>query len=370
MYPAMLESVSPIAFPEKFQGAFARKRPSLEPLIREARASLRTLLIPSVIEPYYTYGVLEHAQPSFVLAPLMFLAMAESQGGITDKHREYLPAFLLMVELIGILDDTVDHTPFRSGRQAYWRRFGAPSAAPFSCFLFNAALDRTRATAPELVPLVTDMFSKICAAEVWEHDSRYPEATVESLGLWLGRHYDAVPAAIAHSLDGALLLHGRAPLDPEVCRRFAELQQDVDDIVNFVEQRELDGENDDLKMGIVTHPLLAAVRDSDAAAAALETMWAPRREALREAPSPERESAQEPDVELAYATLAQRIEMVGIPSTLLKIAADAEAAIAAADESTRECVADLVWTFVERLCRAESLRPAVERICPAVRGLR
>lgn len=366
MYPASLESPTRIAFPEKFQGVFARARPHLEPLIGEARETLRASHVPSVIEPYYAYGVLEHAQPSFVLAPLMFLAMAESQGGITARHREYLPAFLLMVELIGILDDTVDHTPYRSGRQAYWRRFGAPSAAPFSCFLFNAALERTRATAPELVPLVTEMFAEICAAEVWEHGSRYPEASVASLRLWLGRHYDAVPAAIAHSLDGALVLHGRPRLDPEVFRRFAELQQDVDDIVNFVERRELDGENDDLEMGIVTHPLLAAVRDSDAAASALEVLWAPRREALASV-TPERTI---PRDEATYALLAQRIELVGIPSTLLKIAADADAAIAATAPSARDCVADLVWTFVERLCRAESLRPSVERICPAVRGLR
>lgn len=363
MSEARLESAPRLAFPAKFQGVFVRSRPRYEPLIVEARQTLRSLLVPTSIAPYYAYGVLEHDQPSFVLAPLMFLAVAESQGGITERHRRYLPAFLLMVELIGILDDTVDHTPYRSGRLTYWRRFGAPSAAPFSCFLFNAALAETRETAPELVPLVTEMFASICAAEVWEHDSRYPEADVAALEGWLARHYAAVPEAIAHSLDSALLLHGRAPLDREVHARFAELQQDVDDIVNFVERRELDGENDDLKMGIVTYPLLAAVRDGARAQRALETLWRVRRGEGAAVVDARADAA-------AYAELAEEIAAIGIPATLHKIADDAQAAIAAATPDARACVADLVWTFVERLCRVESLRPMVERICPAVHALR
>ncbi len=349
-----------LAFPDKFQGVFLRSRPRYEPLLVEARDQLRALLVPGPIAPYFAYGVLDHEQPSFVLAPLMFLAMAESQGGITARHRAYLPAFLLMVELIGILDDTVDHTPYRSGRLTYWRRFGAPSAAPFSIFLFNAALEQTRVEAPELVPIVTRMFSDICAAEVWEHDSRYPAVDPATLAGWLARHYDAVPAAIAHSLDSALVLHGRGPLDHVVHARFAELQQDVDDIVNFVEHRERDGENDDLKMGIVTYPLLSTIRSSPDCAAQLEAFWARRRVAGEGATG---------DEEL-YASLASEIERVGIPATLRKIADDAAEAIAAAAPAARPCVADLVWTFVERLCRVESLRAAVEAHCPAVRAQR
>jgi geranylgeranyl pyrophosphate synthase len=364
MSEATREPATRFAFPEKFQGVFLRRRSRYEPLIVEARDALRAATLPSPIAPYYAYGVLEHEQPSFVLAPLMYLSMAESHGGITERHRRYLPAFLLMVELIGVLDDTVDHTPYRSGRLTYWRRFGAASAAPFACFLFNAALERTLDTAPELVPLVTRMFSQVCAAEVWEHDSRFPEVTVDALRGWLARHYDAVPAAIAHSLDSALVLHGHGPLDPEVYRRFAELQQDVDDLVNFVERREDDGENDDLKMGIVTFPLLAAVRDSATAALALERLWAAHRVAGDEAGA-----QHDAETMAAYHVLSEHMEVTGVPATLHKIAIDADAAIAAAAPSARPAVADLVWTFVERLCRIDTLRPSVERICPAVRGL-
>jgi geranylgeranyl pyrophosphate synthase len=369
MSEAQVECSAPakLAFPERFQGVFLKSRARYEPLLVEARSTLRSMLVPSEIAPYYSYGVLEHEQPSFVLAPLMYLAMAESQGGITARHRRYLPAFLLMVELIAVLDDTVDHTPLRSGRQTYWRRFGAPSAAPFSCFLFNAALERTHETAPELAPLVTRMFASICASEVWEHDSRYPKVEVDALEGWLAKHYAAVPAAIAHSLDSALVLHGREPLERTVHERFAELQQDVDDIVNFVEKRERDGENDDVKMGIVTHPLLAAVRNVRAAERALEALWSPRRE---HASDDEAAAVLASEEVAAYATLAQAIEDVGIPVTLHKIADDANAAIVAASPVARPCVADLVWTFVERLCRVEALRPRVESICPAVQRLR
>lgn len=372
MYENRNSHPAAIRFPEKFQGTFTRSRRNFEPLLRDARSTLRELPMPPVVRPYFSYGVLEHAQPSFVLAPLMFLAVAESQGGITARHKEYLPAFLMMVELIGILDDTVDHTPLRSERTTYWRRFGAASATPFSCFLLSEAIASTAKVAPELLPGVTRMFSEVCAAETWEHGARYPEPTAEALASWLQHHYDAVPAAISHSLDSALILHGMPPLDYEVCLRFAELQQDVDDIVNFVERREDDGENDDLKMGIVTHPLLATLRAEPRSAQLLAQVWEPYRVRMKHGvPHSEEEMAECHELTAGeYAQLATLIHEVGVPATIEKIAQDAEAAIAAAYEPTRRCVSDLVWTFVERLCRIEELREEVERRCPAVAGVR
>lgn len=358
-----------LQFPDQFRGVFARSRSHLEPLIVEARDTLERLPIPPVVRPYYSYGVLEHAQPSFVLAPLMFLAMAESQGGITKKHTGYLPAFLLMVELIGILDDTVDHTPKRSGRTTYWRRFGAASAAPFSCFLFSAAVEQTMQHAPELLPLVTQMFATICASESWEHDARYPASNEAALAMWLQRHYDAVPSAIAHSLDSALVLHGLPTLDREVYVRFAELQQDVDDIVNFVEHREDDGENDDLKMGIVTYPLLATIHADADLSAVLDRLWGPCRDLKLDLDPWTAAKAGRPEIHAAYELVAQRVAEVGVGATIEKIARDAQFAIDAASPEARACVADLVWTFVERLCRIDALRPDVERLCPAVRRL-
>lgn len=364
MYTAHTNTDVNFHFPEKFQGIFARSRTRFEPMIIDARAHLESLAVPSVLKPYFDYGVLAHSQPSFILAPLMYLAMAESQGGITKRHRAYLPAFLLMVELIGILDDTVDHTPLRSGRTTYWRRFGSASAAPFSCYLLSAAIEKTMAVAPELLPLVTQMFEEICAAETWEHGARYPRADIDELTRWLQSHYDAVPLAISHSLDSALILHGLPAVDPEVCVRFAELQQDVDDVVNFVERRENDGENDDLKMGIVTYPLLATLHQEPKARTLLEELWQPCRSS--ENPSLAIGAADE-RATWTHVALSELITAVGIPMTLDKIVRDAQLAIAAASDSVRPCVSDMVWTFVDRLCRIEQLRPEIERRCPAIR---
>jgi geranylgeranyl pyrophosphate synthase len=363
MYVAHRSTDTKIHFPEKFQGLFASSRSRFEPMIVDARKSLTSLAVPNVLRPYFDYGVLAHPQPSFILAPLMYLAMAESQGGITKRHRAYLPGFLLMVELIGILDDTVDHTPLRSGRTTYWRRYGSASAAPFSCYLLSAAIEQTMAVAPELLPLVTRMFEDICAAETWEHGARYPRADIEELSRWLQSHYDAVPLAISHSLDSALILHGLPAVDPEVCVRFAELQQDVDDVVNFVERREDDGENDDLKMGIVTYPLLATLRKEPKVAALLEELWQPYRTAENQAMP----NVVEERTTRAHAELSELITDIGIPATIEKISRDAHLAIDAAADSVRPCVSDMVWTFVERLCRIEQLRSEVERRCPAVR---
>ncbi|MEM6993349.1 MAG: class 1 isoprenoid biosynthesis enzyme [Myxococcota bacterium] len=365
---ALARDFGPIEFPDQFQGLFARARSRYEPIIHRARSSLRSLPVPSHFAPYFRYGVLEHPQPSFVLAPLMFLAVAEDQGGISPRHERYLPAFLLMVELIGVLDDTVDYTPLRSGRRTYWHRFGAPSAAPFSGFLLSAAVEQTMGAAPELLPLVTRMFREVGAAETWEHGARYPAANPGALATWLEHHYAAVPAAISHSLDGALLLHGHEPLPPQVCVRFAQLQQDVDDIVNLVERREQAGENDDLKMGVVTFPLLAAVRHDPRAAQWLDDLWRTGRRP--DDGSPELPPAALPLTAPQHPALRALVLSHGVPATLDKIAHDAAAAIAATQPPMKNCMADLVWTFVERLCRIESLRREVERRCPAVMTVR
>src|SRR5688500_8876160 len=143
-------SLSDIQFPDKFQGIFARLRPRYAPLVQEARETLRRLEVPAEVRPYYEYGVLEHAQPSFMLLPMMYLALADHAGGITPRHRRYLPWYMLAMELVAALDDAVDRTPYRSGRRTYHHRFGDPSATAFSTFLLSVVVSRTAETAPEV----------------------------------------------------------------------------------------------------------------------------------------------------------------------------------------------------------------------------
>lgn len=237
-------------------------------------------------------------------------------------------------------------------------------------------MQKTAETAPELTVLVSRMLARITALETWEHHARYPAATPSSLGAWLQLHYDAVPPAVSHALDGALLMHGLPPVADDVCVRFAELMQDVDDLVNFAERREDDGENDDLKMGIVSHPLVAAVAKDPAASALLERLWTPYRALSFSQPESIGPALARchASTSTEYDELAAIMTAHGVPHTFDKIARDAIATIAAASPSIRGCVAEMVVTFVERLRRVPSLRPRVDAclatIQAAVDGLR
>jgi hypothetical protein len=99
----------------------------------------------TVVRPFAdARGALERAramqlrpQPSYLLLPLMFLATAEQHGGITERHRAYLPWYMLMMEVCAIIDDTVDRTPLRSGRDSFPERYSDAAAAAFSTFLIS-----------------------------------------------------------------------------------------------------------------------------------------------------------------------------------------------------------------------------------------
>ena len=335
-----------IRFPEQFLGIFERNRDQFAPLLRAAREDLRGLEVPAVVRANYDYAVLEHAQPSFMLLPMMYLAMAEHAGGITERHRRYLPLYMLAMELVAVLDDTVDRTPYRSGRETYPRRFGECSATSFSCFLLNTILVHTASRSPEVLPLVTGLFGPLCALQTWEYHARYPDPTPRDCARWLQRHYDAVTPAVAHSLDSALALHNLPAVPLEVCTRFGEIMQDVDDIVNLVEHRDQAGENDDLEMGIVTHPLLATIEASPKTYDLVQALWTRFRE-----PAGERQSAPQwkEDAAAERRALNALVMKHGVPTTMRKIVADAHACIEAAPAELRPCVSEMTLTFVDRL---------------------
>ena len=361
-----------VRFPERFRGIFERHQERFTLLIAEARDELRILDVPPIIRAQYEYAVLEHAQPSFMLLPMLYLAMADHVGGATERHRRYLPSYLLAMELVAVLDDTVDRTPCRSGRQTYPRRFGARSATPFCSFMLNTILVQTADRAPEILPLVTGLFHTLCALQTWEYHARYPDPTPEGCARWLQHHYDAVTPAVAHSLDSALRLHGLTPLPHEVCTRFGEIMQDVDDVVNLVEQREQNGENDDLKMGIVTHPLLSALRVDRRAHHLTTALWQRYRQA-GDAAREDFESSMarcHEETRAEFRALRELLILRGVPATTRKIAADADACVAAAPAELRPCVGEMVQSFVNRLDRqrpgheggAERTRSGVMRL--------
>lgn len=347
------ERVTTVRFPDRFQGIFERLRPRFEPLIVEARGTLSELPVRPELYPYYSYGVLEHEQPSFMLLPLMYLALADHVRGVGPRHRQHLPWLMLAMEACAILDDTVDHTPYRSGRLSYPGRFGAPSAAPFTAFLVSVVTERTTREEPELAPLVSDLFQTLGSLETWEIGARYPALEEATLSHWLECRYGEVSPAVVYGLDSALMLHDEPRLPPRVSTLFAEIFQDVDDLVNFAERREGAGENDDLKMGMVTHLLLAAVRNCPRVVPSVESLW---KECMLEVDEGRRAACYEP--------VAALIEEHGIVPTVEKILSDADECIEITPKAYRASIEEMVLTFLDRLRQIETLRPHLDRRIP------
>jgi geranylgeranyl pyrophosphate synthase len=259
---------------------------------------------------------------------------------------------MLSMEACAILDDTVDHTPCRSGRLSYPGRFGSASAAPFAGFLVSLVVEKTLATEPRVLPLVIDMFRDLCALETWEVGSRYPPLDDESMRHWLTCRYAEVTPAVVYGLDSALILQDAARLPPRVHSLFAEIFQDVDDLVNFAENREREGENDDLKMGMVTHLLLATLRAQPSITTVVTRMWDECR-ALRAGGDLTELARRSPR---DRAAVVEAIAHHGVPATVAKIVADADACIHATPIPLRPMMEEMVLTFVDRLRRVEMLR--------------
>lgn len=340
-----------VRFPERFRGIFESRSRSFASLLEEARELLQAQPVPEVVRFHYDYVMLA-PQPSFMLLPLMYLELAAKTGAIGERHRNYLPWVMLAMELSAVLDDTVDQTPRRSGRDTYPQRFGPCSSAPFCCFLLNLLISRTRETAPEVLPLVSGLFETLCTLEIWEFEKCYPALDTAVCHHWLQRHYDEVTPAIAYGLDSALLIAAQRPLPPEVSARFAEIMQDVDDLVNVAENREGAGENSDFKMGIVTYPLAAALESDPGLRSVAEVVWARYRAARRVGGDPMIARGFVADDSADVRMVLQAMADLGIPAALERIERNAAACAAATPHQLRGTIREFVGAFVERAHRA------------------
>ncbi len=321
--------------PNQFKGLFEHLSRSYAPLIEEARRELRALPVPDVVRQNYEF-VIDRPQPSFILLPLMYLSLADHLGGITARHRQNLPWQMLAMEIMAIYDDTIDHTPFRSGLPTYQARYGPASAAAFGGFLYSVLVEKTAACAPELLPLLTETFGTLCSLEVWEHQSRCPDISIPSFAAWTRRRNTMAIQVYSYSLDSALLLHGAERLPWEALVRLGDVGQDVDDLVNIVEEREKNGENDDLKMGIPTYPLLATLEAEPAARELIEEVW--------------RADFHEDDqARSVYRALVDLILRRGVKPTIDKMITDAEVSVAATPPHLRPCMMAFNFAFLNRL---------------------
>ncbi len=351
-----MSDIATLQYPEFFQGLFARKRGHFAPLIEDARIHLHALAVPAALRPFYDTVVRENPQPSFMLVPLMFLAVAEASGGVQAAHRDFLPYLMLSMEAIAVLDDTVDGTPMRSGRPTFAARFGEPSATPFVSTLVALIARELARVEPRMLGITMGLFVDLNSCQLWERHHAYPRD--DQFAVWLENRYQQSMVGTSFGLDTALLLNGRGLAPAAVQRPFGRILQDVDDLVNLLEERGTDGEGDDLLLGLVTRPLLLTLERYPAMRAGLSTLWAAERARRAHGPGP----AERSDAVAAALSGPLRAAMreVGVPGTVAQILADLRACVAAAPIDIRPVVGELARTWVDRLRRCKSVEFVTE----------
>jgi hypothetical protein len=339
------------------------------PLIERARHRIRAE-VPSVgLANFLAYQVWDNPQPTYLILPFMFLASAEAAGGVTQRHADYVSTILLMCELMAVSDDTVDRTPTRSGRPSFPAHFGDGSALPFAASLVTMTLEASRAE-PKVFAALADYYVEFYGLELWEREHLYPERPL--FDAWLENRYGQTVVVTEFMLSSALLFHGRDRWPRAAVAALSRIEQDVDDLVNLVEYRAGDGENDDLQSGVVTRALIVAIAESPALAGEVRELWR-RYEPIRAGePSIGEMSARHARVgretEALYARVRAGILRHGVPGTVAGILADYRAAVRATPLELRPFMRELAATFVRRLRR---LRPVdlLSAASPSIEGM-
>jgi hypothetical protein len=248
------------------------------------------------------------------------------------------------------MDDTVDRTKMRSERETFPEKFDDVSSTPMLSTLLMLIAQETARIEPSLLGPVTLMFMEIGTLELWEYQHRYPAIT--EYEEWMKNHYRQGFQALLLFFNSALAMNGKPTLTNEVAHAFSQVFQDVDDVVNIREHRETVGENDDLKMGMVSHALLASINEPGFQNS-LYFFWDHYR-ALQFLPRHEllgnlTKLNADPKLHAAYNELKGTLERIGVPAALAKISNDAERCVAATPQFLQPLMRELVGAFVGRL---------------------
>jgi hypothetical protein len=350
-----MNAMVPLRYPNFFQGIFARQREVYIPLVEEARRVLHALPVPEKLRPFYDTVVRDNPQPSFLLLPLMFLVMAEASGGIRATHRDYLPFMMLSMEAIAISDDTVDRTPMRSGRPSFPIHFSEASTTPFVSTLVALVARESARIDPRLLDASMGSFIELYTCQLWERHHAYP--TEDRFEQWLDNRYRQSVLGASIGLDPALLLNGHEPMPLGVLEPFGRIFQDVDDIVNIVEARWTEGENDDLLMGAVTKPLLVALDQCPSLRADVSALWEVcRATACTSVAEVYREPAHSHAILAKLASpIREAVLGVGIRGTTAQILSDYRTCVASTPPEFRPVLQELTFTWVDRLRRCKGV---------------
>lgn len=341
-----------IEFPKHFLGVFERLQPVYGPLIIEAVQDLKKLPIPDRFRPFLGYVGWENPQPSFILLPFMYLATADASGGITQRHKDFLPTILLTAELCAVTDDTVDRALRRSDRLTFPARFGDPSSAPMVGSLLALILEQSRHD-PRLFDAVKSFYMELFTLELWERENTYPDPTL--FKKWLEHRYQQSIVATAWALNSGRIVSEQPVWPHSAVAALGQIGQDVDDIVNVVEHRQSDGENDDLQSGIVTRALICAIDEVPELAQEVVQLWSHHKKlGPRQLPIPELQLAR---AEIARATqpLYSRIRRVilerGVPLAVRQCMVEFHESVRDSPPSLQPLMHDLGRAFLERLKR-------------------
>lgn len=356
---------SQIEFPEFYRGIYRNTQAKYGPLIAEAVERLRAAEVPRELRPFLAYMVWDNPQPSFILLPFMYLATADASGGITRRHREFLPVIMLTAELCAVADDTVDRSAQRSGRMTFPARFGDASSAPMAGALLSMILERSSHN-PRLFEATTRFWRELFSLELWEREHTYPEVALYP--EWLEHRYAQAIVTTEYVLNCARIVSRRSLWPHAAAAAFSQIGQDVDDIVNVVEYRESLGENDDLQSGIVTRPLIYAVREVPELADDVAELWAHYRQlAPLHLPIGQ---LNERRAEIGRATLPlySKIRRVilerGVPLAIKQCVLEFHDSVRSSPPPLRPLMSDLGMSFLDRLrrCRYVDLGEELEAV--------
>ena len=344
-------------FPESYRGLFARTQDRYAPLIREALQRLEDMDVPTDLRPFLAYQMWENPQPSFVLFPFMFLATAEVSGGIRRSHEEYLSMILLFCALCAVADDTIDRSPKRSGRATFAGRYGDTSAMAMASALVTMVMHASRHDT-RLADAAYDFFLPFFGLELWEVSNVYPEPDLFT--DWLDHRYDQAIVATAFTLNAALILNEQ-PLWPQTAiAALSRVAQDVDDVVNILEFRARDGENDDLQSGVVTKPLVLTIARSSAVGAEVDGFWRAYKELAQRRLSIEHLAEERARLTARlwpqYVSIRARLVDTGVPETIRSSLVDMKLAVNMSPLYLRALMRDFASSFLDRLRRCEQVR--------------